>query len=151
MRADADDCISRRLVPFIEQQPARGAWYSETGWYHRLGSRLVIRSENFHMLCGTSCVSYVSADDLPSDMEQPSDEFYLVTQGHNIVVDYLRKAGSPVGPVPFPTTVYITNSGENWSGQWTSSLLGRRDRLAYVLNTRPLTRSIRDEFGLYLR
>src|SRR5262245_59863938 len=35
MRADADDLISRRLVPFIEQQPINTAWYCKTGWAHR--------------------------------------------------------------------------------------------------------------------
>jgi len=49
MRADADDLISRRLVPFIDQQRPYGAWYSETGWLHSYGSRWVIKQRNFHL------------------------------------------------------------------------------------------------------
>ena len=80
MRADADDLISRRLVPFVEQQSPYEAWYSETGWLHRYGSRWLIKQRNFHVQCGTSCVTYVSASELPDLMEQPSDDYYLLTR-----------------------------------------------------------------------
>jgi hypothetical protein len=151
MRADADDLISRRLVPFVDQQRPYGAWYSETGWLHRHGSRWVIKQQNFHLLCGTSCVTYVSASELPDSMEQPSDDYYLLTQGHNITVDFLRRSGVHTHPVPFPTTVYVTDSGENWSGHWLTELRARRVRLRHALNSRPVTRSICEEFGLYPR
>ena len=148
MRADADDLISRRLVPFVEQQSPDGAWYSETGWLYRYGSQWVIKQQNFHMVCGTSCVTYVSTSELPDSAEQPSDNYYLLTQGHNIMVDFLKRSGVPTNPVPFPTTIYVTDSGENWSGTWLTELRARRVRLRHALNSRPITSSIREEFGL---
>jgi hypothetical protein len=147
MRADADDLISRRLVKFIQKQPTNTAWYSEEGWAHRLGSRWALKLHNFHKLCGTSCVTYVTSAELPETFDQPSREFYLLTQGHNLMVDYLRKLDMTVNPIPFPTTVYVTDSGENWSGPWLSVLRSKRWTLRKPLNSRPISATLRDEFG----
>jgi hypothetical protein len=81
-------------------------------------------------------------------MEQPLEDCYLLTQGHNVIVDYLRKSGVPTNAVPFPTTVYVTDSGENHSGYWLRELRAKRLILRHAVNSRPLTRSIRKEFGL---
>jgi hypothetical protein len=148
MRADADDLISSRLVPFIEKQPPGTVWYSETGWAHQPGSRRVVRLRNFHMLCGTSCVTYVTQAELPENFDQPSKEFYLLTQGHHMVVDYLRKLDMTVNPIPFPTTVYVTDSGENWSGDWLSGLRNKRWMLRKMLCSRRIGWRLRAEFGL---
>jgi hypothetical protein len=149
MRADADDLISRRLVAFVERQRPHGAWYSETGWLYRFGSKWVIKQRNFHLICGTACViTYVSESELPQSVEQHSD-FYLLARGHHGIVDFLRRSGIPTHPVPFPTTVYVTDSGENWSGAWLTELRAKRVLLRHALNSRPITRSIREEFGLY--
>ena len=149
MRADADDLISQRLVPFVERQPPDTAWYSEIGWAHRFGSPWVIRMHDFHMICGTSCITHVAPHDLPTSLDEPASDYYLLTQGHNIVVEFLRKSGVLTNPVPFPTTLYVTDSGENSSGPWLTKLGSRRVRLRFVLNSRPITRSLREEFGLY--
>ena len=148
MRADADDLISRRLVKFIEKQPLDTAWYSEEGWAHRLGSRWALKLRNFHTLCGTSCVTYVTRAELPETFDQPSKEFYLLTQGHHMVVDYLRKLDITVNPVPFPTTVYVNDSGENWSGYWLSVLRSKRWMLRKMLCSRRIGWRLRAEFGL---
>ena len=148
MRADADDLISRRLVKFIEKQPLDTAWYSEEGWAHRLGSRWAVKLRNFHTLCGTSCVTYVTRAELPETFDQPSKEFYLLTQGHHMVVDYLRKLDITVNPIPFPTTVYVTDSGENWSGYWLSVLRSKRWMLRKMLCSRRIGWRLSAEFGL---
>jgi hypothetical protein len=149
MRADADDLVSRRLVPFIEQQQRHTAWYSETGWAHVYNSRWVIKIRDFHLYCGTSCVTYVTLDDLPVSVQEPSSDYYLLTQGHNIVVDFLKSSGVSTRSAPFPTTLYVTDSGENWSGAWVTQRFSKRVRLRHALSSRPITRSLREEFGLY--
>jgi len=148
MRADADDLISNKLVPFVERQDPRTAWYSAVGWAHIDQSRWVTKFRDFHLLCGTSCVTHVTKDDLPDTMMRPDSEFYLLTQGHNIIVEYLRNSAITTRPVPFPTTIYVTDSGENISGPWLTKLKSRRMRVKTALNTRYLSRSIGSEFGL---
>ena len=148
MRADADDRVSCRLVSFVEKQRPHGAWYAELGWLHRLGSNYVVKQRNFHTQCGTSCVTYVSSSQIPNKADEPLDEPNPFNQGHHTVVNFLKNSGVSVHPIPFPTTLYVTDSGENWSGPWLTAPPSRRIRLRHLLNTRPLTRSIREEFGL---
>ena len=107
MRADADDLISNRIHPYIEGNPGPRAWYAETGWIHRSGPWLEKR-RNFHKFCGTSCLTYVTPDEL-------SEESYLLSQGHNIIVDYL-KLRTNTRALPFPAAIYRLETGENWSG-----------------------------------
>ena len=148
MRADADDLISQRLVKFIEKQPTNTAWYSEKGWAHRLGSQSALKLRNFHKICGTSCVTYVTHAELPETFDQPSKEFYLMTQGHHMVVDYLRTLDMTVNPIPFPTTVYVTDSDENWSGRSLSVLRSKRWMLRKMLCSRRIGWRLSAEFGL---
>ena len=148
MRADADDLISRRLVPFIAKQRPYEAWYSEIGWVHRHGSKWLVKQREFHMVCGTSCVTYVTPAELPEAVSDPSDRFYLLSQGHHMTVDYLKKRGIPTNPIPFPTTIYVSDSGENWSGPRLSIVNSRRLFAQRIINSRLLTSSIREEFGV---
>lgn len=148
MRADADDLVSRRLVGFISQQDPDQLWFSEYGWRHSMGSRFVIKQPDFHLYCGTSSVAYATPDDLPRSEDDPSKDYYLLQTSHTLLVDQRRALGISVRPIPFPTTIYIMNSGENWSGDWALSNHGRRTRLKLALNMRPITPGLRREFGL---
>jgi len=148
MRADADDRVSRKLVSFVEEQTPQGAWYAEVGWMHRIGSSYVIKQRDFHTQCGTSCITYVLASQIPLTIDEPLDESNLFNQPHHTLVDFLKNCGVPTRPIPFPTTLYVTDSGENHSGPWLTAPPSRRIRIRHILNTRPLTRSLREEFGL---
>jgi hypothetical protein len=149
MRADADDLISSKLVSFIHDQVPGQFWYSEVGWRHQLGSRFVIKQNRFHLYCGTSHLAYVTQADLPGSIDSRAEDCYLLTQAHNVIVDSRKAAGVEVRPIPFPTTVYILNSGENWSGTWLRTNHDRRTRLKLIFNTRPITQNFRREFGLW--
>jgi hypothetical protein len=146
MMADADDLVSRRLVPFVERQDPKTAWYAEFGWVRRGGSRWVMRQEGFHRVCGTSSVRCVAKSDLPQSATEPREKFYLLTQGHNIVVDYHRESGIPTRPFPFASTIYETETGENWSGN--SYQRSRRLLVKQWLASRLITSRMQAEFGL---
>jgi hypothetical protein len=147
MRADADDLISRRLVPFVEQQQVDTAWYCETGWAYRPGSYWTMRLQNFHRVCGTSCVTYVNPHELPDTIDRPNADYYLLTKGHNIIVDFLKQSGVGVRPIPFPAVVYVTGHGDNWSGSSFFNRRSRRWQIGKIINTRPIA-PLRHEFGL---
>jgi len=148
MRADADDLVSRRLIPFIEKQAPTTAWYSETGWWYVNGSRTVMKLNAFHRCCGTSCVTYATHADLPRLLADPQENFYLAARSHSTVVDYLRSAGASIQAIPFPTTLYVTNTGENLTGNWLTNRRGLRWSVRYIINRRPVTKQMREEFGL---
>lgn len=148
MRADADDLVSRRLVGFISAQQPHQFWYSQYGWRYSAGSRFVIKQRDFHLYCGTCSVAYATADDLPKSADDPSKGYYLLETQHSLLVQQRSAQGVVVRPVPFPTTIYVMNSGENWSGDWSFSKHGRRTRLRLALAMRPITTSLRREFRL---
>jgi hypothetical protein len=81
-------------------------------------------------------------------MTRPDGEFYLLTRGHNIILEYLRRSAITPRPVPFPTTIYVTDSGVNATGPWLTDLRSIRMRAKVLLNTRYLSRSVRSEFEL---
>jgi hypothetical protein len=146
MRADADDLVSNRIVSFImKQEPA--FWYSEEGWLHQMGSPLVIKCADFHTVCGTSHVAFVSENDLPSSMED-NERYYMLHESHVDIVASRRRVGAKVFPIPFPTTIYVINSGENYSGYRYSRSWLSRNMMKFLLGIRPVTTKLREEFGL---
>jgi len=146
MRADADDLISNRIVSFMMNQES-AFWYSEEGWIHQMGSPLVIKCTNFHTYCGTSHVAFVLQDDLPSSMED-NEKRYILHKSHTEIVAARRMVGAKVFPIPFPTTIYVTNSGENNSGSWRLRNHRKTTQIKLLFGIRPVTKKLREEFGL---
>lgn len=147
MGADADDLVSNRLVSFISAQRRDEFWYSQRGWRYSLGSRFAIKIDYFYLFCGTSSVTYVGKDSLPIAIDDPMRPD-LLDSPHPEVIEKRRSMGLTPRPIPFPTTVYVVNSGENNSGGWSLNKHDRRTRLRLALATRPVTSSLRREFGL---
>ncbi len=150
MKADADDLVSRRLTEFVGGAKSGGAWYCETGWVNGYGSKWLMKLHDFHAVCGTSCVSYVTGADLPKSLHEDSSQFYLLSKGHHLVVDYLKTLSIPINPLPFAAVVYTTDSGENWSGHWSSTMRSKRWLMRRLMNSRYLTQAKRHEFGFDL-
>lgn len=149
MAADADDLVSRRLVQFISVQEPNQYWYAQYGWRYSLGSRFMIKLADFHLFCGTSSATYVTREDLPKSMNDPMRPF-LLDFPHPEIKEKRQERGIPVRAIPFPATVYVMNSGENNSGNWSPKQHDRRTRLRLALNIRPITAGLRREFGLTL-
>src|SRR5207249_3283821 len=116
---------------------------------YEYGSKWVLKLRNFHRLCGTSCVTYATLSDLPKSLEESGGGYYLLNKGHHLVVDYLKQSGVSIYPIPFPTTTYITDSGENWSGPWLTKFQSKRWRIRRLMNSRLLTPNKRVEFGIH--
>ena len=151
MVVDADDCVSRRLAEFVEQNPHGAGWYFKKGYFYTEGSRfLFLNRRNFNVVCGTSVVTAYPHRGLlfanPDFYQHAFDE-------------------PPGGltPLPFPGAVYSMANGDNiyMSAETRdhiyATLLGRLfSRRVFsvfrkLLSYRPtlLTRSRRAEFGLY--
>jgi hypothetical protein len=153
MVVDADDCVSRRLVEFVEKNPADTGWYFKRGYMYSEGRRLLyLNRENFNVICGSSVISAYSRRN--TLFTRP--DFYCHTFGS-------PRSEAMLVPLPFIGAVYSMANGDNiymsaeTKGQIHGSLLKRifsKDVLTVakkVLKYRPalLTPSIRREFGLY--
>jgi hypothetical protein len=144
MRADADDLVSSKVVSFAQGlKPSFGQlWFSELGWRHSLGSRFLFRQNDFHKICGTSHFAYMTPEELP--------DCYLLHESHSTIVEKQIEALADVNAIPFATTIYVVNSGENHSGPWRMGV-GARATLRELLRAWPVTDRLRREFNLLER
>lgn len=159
MFVDSDDCVSKQLVEYVNQNPQQNGWFLEQGYEYRDGENLILRrKEKFHKKCGTSHIirhnlidpaNYIKLEDIDHGF------FY-----HQDLVEKMEDNGTPLKPFPFEGAVYVTENGENYTNQkklfvqrFRSSpiaLLGLYMRRMYKsMSSRSLTNSIRDEFSLY--
>lgn len=149
MSVDADDCVSRRLAALSKDSPEAPGWFFEKGYMHDEGSRFLYLRENFHLACGTSHIARCTADDLPASLDDSEERFWPLKYGHTTLEQFLRGRGTPLAPLPFPGAIYITATGENDSGLALRNWRGARMLLSKLRHSRLLTRTVREEFGLY--
>ncbi len=149
MCVDADDCIHRGLAEFADAHPADAGWYMETGYMHDEGSRWLYRRASFHNTCGTSSIIRCEARDLPASMEDDDELFPILHFGHTGICEGMKTLGRPLSPLPFIGTVYNTATGENHSEIAVRNWRGKKMMLRKIFQSRLLTRSAREQFGLY--
>ena len=149
MIADADDCVHRGLAALVAGEPRSPGWNFETGYMHDAGSRWLYRLRDFDRYCGTSAIVRLEPGDFPRGMETRSDDCFILAHGHGVIGDFLRARGTPLRPLPFIGAIYNAATGENDSRISLRGWGGKKMLLKKLLNSRPLTRSVRREFGLY--
>ncbi|MGD2182344.1 glycosyltransferase family 2 protein [Lusitaniella coriacea] len=159
MTVDADDCISRHLVEFVERHPEQNGWFIDRGYVYQEGKKSIFyKRKNFNHWCGTSNILrhdlHAYVENTESDAINYS-EFYT---GHQNIAKVMKKNNTPLESLPFPGTVYTISHQENASDEQgkagnRESLLKSKNFLSLgkkiLLNHRFLTQSIRDEFSLY--
>jgi hypothetical protein len=149
MVVDADDCINKNIVKFVQERPNDDGWYAKTGYVYKEGKKYIyLNSKNFHDLCGTSIVvKYELAELLIQDGRFYEHNLINLANGTNLQV------------LPFAGAVYSIENQENYRMTSTavkaiSNNLSQKG-LAYWLERIskyrifPLTNSIRQQFGLY--
>ena len=163
MSVDADDCISRKIAEFVNQYPDSNGWYVNSGYEYEEGSSKVsMRHQDFHKICGTCNIVNYRLFSLPEKM-MPYEElagYDRFLGGHPLAKGDLAERGTPIAPLPFPGVVFVRDrAGESVSMQesvlakWKRNprevLRGFKKTLMAPLNERPLTNEIRQEFGLF--
>jgi hypothetical protein len=149
MLMDADDMVSRRLAAFCARQPDNSGWLMRRGYVHEEGSRWLLRRENFHLLCGSSCIVHCTPDELPSHAKENSDRFLVLNQGHTVIEQAFQGLGRPLLDLPFEGAVYEVGTGENDSGFSLKKWPGKKEFLRRLVNLRLLTPGLRAEFGIH--
>lgn len=149
MITDADDCVHRELAALAAAHPDGAGWNFEIGYLHDAGSRWLYRLENFDRYCGTSAIVRLEAHEFPARMQDSTEDDFILCHGHGVIGDHLRERARPLRPLPFIGAIYNADTGENDSGLRLRGWQGKKMFLKKILTSRPLTRSIRAEFGLH--
>lgn len=107
MVVDADDCINKNIVKFVEENPNENAgWYFKKGYIYNEGSNLIFLNRNtFNVLCGTCII--VKADQMDNLLEKEPKELF----NHDLVN---LPNGNKLLPLPFPGAIYSLGNTENY-------------------------------------
>ena len=155
MVVDADDCISNKLVAFIEQNTDKNevGWYINKGYFYREGDRIIsLNRENFNTLCGTCII--VRPDYMNAIFKQDPHLLYV-----HQTMEFPDNA--KLLKLPFAGAVYSMANGENhyMSGNQMNSLAGgaifhwsnlkRIFRRLKRYRVKRLNNKIKGEFGIY--
>ncbi len=144
MAVDADDCISKRLAEFVEQNPDCNGWFVNQGYKYQEGSKYIyIKRKNFYKTCGTCNILRYDLNNLPEHAEYNRGYgYYKYYIDHAKVKTQLSLQGIKLKALPFPGAVYMLENGEH--------LFYESSRLRFsIFNHQLLKQSIRDEFGIY--
>ncbi len=149
MIIDADDFVHRDLVAFTVQQAGSPGWYIPRGWRYS-GARNVFRSlRAFNLQCGSAYIlpfaAYAVPDDATVDLDQAAvfdvfgDLVATILGSHMRVLQWAKRHGYPLVPLPFRGAVHHVDTGENHSG---GTLRGV---------ARTLTQEMRQTYGIPAR
>ena len=116
MHVDADDCISRNLAAYVNENSQHNGWYVDKGFEYQDSGKTIYPKSKFYTKCGTSnIVRYDLIKPLfstPLDRVSARDDSAFFMR-HKLQRGYFDSIGSPLSPLPFPGAVYITGHGDN--------------------------------------
>ena len=159
MFVDADDCVSKHIAEFVNERISANGWFINKGYEYRDNSRSILhRSKDFHQKSSTSHI--VKYDLIPNKSIKFEDITWDYLR-HQSIIDLMKEQGNPLEPLPFEGAIYITENRENMNVHHAKMILDSKKnkakesflrvvrRLGKSLISRPLTESIRSEFGIY--
>lgn len=120
MLVDADDLVSNRIAEYVNSHPRTNGYLSQCGYVYNEGADYMLKVKNLHKLCGSCSIVYYAPEDLPDEMPEsffdnsPVDR-WVIRKPHCDIPDYLAEHGRRLSTIPFPTTVYVRNTGDNHS------------------------------------
>jgi hypothetical protein len=159
MFVDSDDCVSNQLADFVLKNPEKNGWYLKQGYEYPDGSETIyFRKKNFHRKTGTShIIKYKLLEKFLSfELSEITNRNFLF---HQYILEIMIEMGHPLEYLPFPGSVYVTDNGENNlihkkffpppPGMSLKEIARYYSGAVYKpFIARPLTREIRNEFGL---
>lgn len=156
MFTDGDDMVHRQTAAFCAAHPEANGWYAEQGWeYFSRPGILHLRRHDFHQHCGTSAILATRHVHLPSDFSESERQASVILRaGHTIIVEEMKRLGTPLEPLPFPLTIYRRMTGENQSNvlvgvtrQLRDAFQGYKGLLRALPSFRTPGRRLIDDYG----
>lgn len=152
MPIDADDLFSCHIAEYVNSHLDSNGFVSDFGYVYYKGKYYVEKYPDMHTLCGSCNIIKMYLDDLPDKMPDQSlcfdkstagilNERYPIRWNHNEIVDKYKKMDKSFDILPFPSTIYCLNNGENIS-RWNnnknnshpSSIVGMKFKIRKVLS-----------------
>lgn len=120
MLVDADDLVSNRIAEYVNSHPNENGFLSKNGYIYNDGFSYVKKVYALHRICGSCAIVNYCVEDLPDHMpenlwDNSSVDRWIIRKSHRVVPQLLKEMGRPLRTIPFPTTMYLRNTGDNHS------------------------------------
>lgn len=125
MPVDGDDLLNCNIASYVKRHPNENGFVSKSG-YVDWGKPYLMIYRRMYTFCGSCNIIKMFTDDLPNEL--PDSKYchdretaerlnarYPIRWDHNVVVDKYAEMGKPFAYLPFKSTIYIKNTGENIS------------------------------------
>lgn len=167
MPVDADDLLSNKIAAHCAQYPNENGFVSRDGYFWNQNESFFRKYPEMHTFCGSCNIIKMFRNDLPDQLPAPVElchdretakklnARYPIRFDHNIVVDHYRSIGRPFSYLPFRSTVYVRETGDNISSLAHSQVkISRRFhpiaflRSINIFQIQLITPKIKKEFGM---
>ncbi|WP_347028961.1 hypothetical protein [Intestinibacter bartlettii] len=127
MPVDADDLLNCNIAKYVKEHPYENGFVSKDGYVHYKGNNYLTIYKNMHTYCGSCNIIKMYLEDLPEDYPIPVElchdienakilnKKYPIRFDHNIVVNKYKENGKEFSILPFRSTIYIKDTGDNIS------------------------------------
>lgn len=152
MFVDADDCISKYIVEFVETNRQHDGWFIKVGYVYKDGSNFIyLDRRKFNLKCGTCNIIKADLYELNSSLLDDQNFILNFYGRHMYITEYLNNKGATIKPLPFRGAIYTVENGENYYCTRFNRYVPKAiiPRLRSLRNYQFVTQSIRNEFGLY--
>lgn len=169
MPVDADDLINCRIAEYCKLHPNENGLVSNDGYVWKSGDKFFRKYPQMHTYCGSCNIIKMYRNDLPK--ESPVSQKlchdretagllnarYPIRFDHNLVVERYKQEGKPFAYLPFRSTVYVLDTGDNISAIYHSMHQTEEKKrfhpIAFlrsinIFKMQPITKKIKREFGL---
>lgn len=169
MPVDADDLLNCKIAKWCEKYPDENGFVSKDGYVWEKGKPYFRTYKGMHTYCGSCNIIKMYREDLPENIpadiklchdRETAAELnlrYPIRWDHNIIVDKYRDMDKPFSTLPFRSTVYRINTGDNISTtvvKTTNNPKKRFHPIAFlrrinIFKMRFITKKIKKEFGMF--
>ena len=152
MLVDADDMISNRIAEYVKAHPDCAGFVSKYGYVYNEGFSYMKKLLSLHRICGSCTIVNYRAEELPDALPEnlwdnsPMDK-WAIRKPHRELLEYLGQQGKALSEIPFPTTVYLRNTGDNHSMFAGGDLNWKRKAELLIRPRIPVNGKIGEEFG----
>ena len=164
MPVDADDLLNCNIAKYVKENPNENGFVSKDGYVYYKGKNYFRIYKNLHTFCGSCNIIKMYLDDLPSEKPNPLlchdqataaelNAKYPIRFDHHIIVDKYREIAKPFAILPFRSTIYLKDTGDNISQLNSDTKVNDRFHpIAFLRNMniftmKPINKKIKNEFG----
>lgn len=168
MPVDADDFLNCKIAKWCEENPNENGAVSKDGYVWNGKSNVMLIYPEMHKFCGSCNIIKMYREDLPEKIytdisrchEREATVFlrdrYPICFDHNEVVDKYKKIGRPFVQLPFRSTVYLRETGDNISSIAPCNANYQKKRFhpvaflrkLYLFQYKLITKRVREDFTI---